>query len=155
MLFDLNNYWKADLLELTSAFLVKNKGACLTADQTAFNAVLYPYVKPLEPRWNKIVFPSSRSAGTGLPGITHFAENPKPFDLGARLVSPNGRVFTKSLRDWTGLSWWPLPVRYNAARLARAWKIRRRYLGLIRARLNGWLRGRLCPPSKPARGRTM
>jgi lipopolysaccharide biosynthesis glycosyltransferase len=142
LLFDLERYWDANLLQITSEFLTTNKDACLLGDQTVFNAVLYPYVKALETRWNKVVFPRFKFSNTEPLGITHFAFSPKPFDLGGRLVSPNGRIFTNSLRNWTGLHWWPVSARYSAARLARAWNIRRRYIGLLRARFKEWLKTR-------------
>jgi lipopolysaccharide biosynthesis glycosyltransferase len=138
LLFDLKSYWDANLLDLTSRFLTSNKEVCFLGDQTVFNAVLYPYVKSLEPRWNKVVFPRFSAASAEVFGITHFAASPKPFDIAGRLLSPNGRIFTNSLRKWTGLRWWPLSARWNVERLARAWKMKRPYVRLLRARLKEW-----------------
>ena len=149
LLFDLEGYWNANLLEITSRFLSEHRDACLQFDQTVFNAVLYPYIKPLETRWNKVVYSRFSSNESDPPGITHYLSNPKPFDVGGRMVNPSGRVFARSLWRWTGLKWWPLSTRFNGGRLRRSWKIRRSYLGVIRARLKKWLSRRINLMFKP------
>jgi lipopolysaccharide biosynthesis glycosyltransferase len=97
MLMNLPEWRRQSCTERVFAFC-REHNAQLIGDETALNGVFAGDFYQLEPKYNILLHRSTVMSTIPATGIYHFLENPKPWDLGGRLLLSHSAIWFEELK---------------------------------------------------------
>ena len=98
MLFNLPEWRRQDCSARTFAFGRKYSTELISHDQSILNALFAENCLCLDPRYNVQVLGTTAPEAIPANGVFHFVGNPKPWDIGGRLLLPHAGPWFDDLR---------------------------------------------------------